>query len=76
MKLTWEKSNMGIWYAFAGKLIIGIVVDRPDGTAAYDITGLIMSRAGKSRGDVSSISSGKRAIERGWRQWLRAAGLV
>lgn len=62
--------------AYSGKQRIGMVVLRLDKTIGYTIDGVPMRWVGKGYGDVSSISSGKRAIERGWRQWLTAAGLV
>ncbi len=79
MKLRWEKqpSVRGeSWFAYSGKLMIGMVIERDDRTIGYTIQGVRMKWIGKGYGDVSSIQSGKRAIERGWRQWLTAAGLV
>lgn len=76
MKLRWEKSCGGSWVAYSGKMLIGLVVERDDGTVGYKIDNISMRWVGKAFGDVSSISSGKRAIERGWRRWLTAAGLV
>lgn len=76
MKLRWEKYKDGrSWFAYSGKLTIGMVVRRDDGTIGYSVTGVPMRWIGKGYGDVSSISSGKRAVERAWRQWLEAAGL-
>lgn len=81
MKLRWEKSCGGSWSAYSGNLLIGSVGKNsyftPDGEVVdYYFQSINMRFVGKSSGLVSSISSGKRAIERGWRQWLTAAGLV
>ncbi len=78
MKLRWEKQSTGqreSWWAYSGELVIGMVIERGDRTIGYTIQAVHMKWIGKGDGDVSSISSGKRAIERGWRQWLTAAGL-
>lgn len=76
MKLRWEKSCGDSWMAYSGRMLIGMVVPRLDKTIGYTVTGVPMKWVGKGYGDVSSISSGKRAVERAWRQWLTAAGLV
>ncbi|CAM3838493.1 hypothetical protein G6L26_009505 [Agrobacterium radiobacter] len=79
MKLRWEKqpSVRGeSWFAYSGKLVIGMVVERDDRTIGYTMHAVHMKWIGKGYGEVASIQSGKRAIERGWRQWLTAAGLV
>lgn len=77
MKLRWEKQENGrSWWAYSGELVIGMVGYRLDGSVYYKQTEIRLKYIGKSSGDVATISSGKRAIERGWRQWLTAAGLV
>ncbi len=84
MKLRWEKKGPGkdeSWWAYSGELVIGMVgyVDErfrgDNGPVFYKQTEVRMKYIGKGSGHVSSISAGKRAIERGWRQWLTAAGL-
>ena len=76
MKLRWEKQKGDAWVAYSGKLVIGMVVNRLDGTIGYTVNGVPMKWIGKGYGDVKSIASGKRAVERAWRQWLEAADLV
>jgi hypothetical protein len=76
MKLRWEKQRDGTWFAYSGRLTIGMVVDRMDGTIGYTVTGIHVKWIAKGYGDVSSIASGKRAVDRAWRQWLEAAGFV
>lgn len=85
MKLRWEKQNTGqreSWWAYSGELVIGMVgymdpqYQGDEGPVYYKQTEIRMKYIGKGSGRVNSISSGKRAIERGWRQWLTAAGLV
>lgn len=79
MKLRWEKQSIGQrerWWAYSGKLVIGMVFKRDDGTVGYTMQAVQMKLIGKGDGDVSSISAGKRAIERGWHQWLTAADLI
>ncbi len=81
MKLRWEKSCGGSWSAYSGNLLIGSVGKNSYFTPAgevvdYYFQAIDMKFIGRARGEVSSISSGKRAIERGWHQWLTAAGLV
>lgn len=84
MKLRWEKKGSGkdeSWWAYSGELVIGMVgyaiegFKRDGGPVFYKQTEVRMKYIGKGSGYVSSISAGKRAIERGWRQWLTAAGL-
>lgn len=76
MKLRWEKSCGDSWMAYSGKMLIGMVVPRLDKTVGYTVTGVPMKWVGKGYGEVTSIRSGKRAVERAWRQWLTATGLV
>lgn len=72
----WKKMKADSWLAYSGKLCIGHVVLRGDGTVGYTITGVHMKWVGKGYGDVKSVKAGKRAVLRGWNQWLQAAGLT
>lgn len=77
MKLRWEKDIRATgWTAYSNELHVGYVTTRLDGTKAYTVTGVHMKYIGKGYGDVKSIASGKRAVERAWQQWLTHAGLT
>lgn len=76
MKLRWEKQGRNSWYAYSGRLVIGMVTERFDGRVGYQITAVQMKWIGKGSGDVASMSAGKRAIERAWDQWLKKSGLA
>lgn len=74
--LRWEKKFGESWFAYSGNLCIAHVVLRSDGTVGYTITAVYMKWVGKGYGDVKSVKTGKRAVQRGWNQWLQAAGLT
>jgi hypothetical protein len=75
MKLRWDSSSRDHWNAYAGKIRIGSVFVKLDKTIGYKVDGVYMRWVGKASGDVSSIPSGKRSVERAWQQWLTAAGI-
>ena len=76
-KLRWEKHPKSpYWTARLGHIHIGYVCIRHDGTIGYTVTGIHVKWITKGYGDVKSVSSGKRAVERAWRAWAEKAGLV
>lgn len=75
MKLRWEMKRNGSWWAHSGKLIIGYVTVRMDGTVGYSVTAVSTKYVTKGYGTVKTVKYGKRAVERAWRQWLEAAGI-
>lgn len=75
MKLKWDLTNREHYHAYAGKLRVGTVFVRIDKTIAYKVDGVSMRWIGRGSGDVSSMESGKRSVERAWNQWLKATGL-
>jgi len=76
MKLQWDLTNRDHYHAYAGKIRVGTVFVRVlDESIGYKVDGVSMRWIGKASGDVSSMESGKRSVERAWKQWLKAAGL-
>lgn len=62
--------------AMRGKLEIGFVLQRDDGTVVYSATAAVhMGRVAKGHGEVKSIRAGKQAVERAWAAWLKAADI-
>jgi hypothetical protein len=77
MALRWEKQRDGeSWYAYSGDLVIGMVVKRDHGEAwVYNLDAVHTRWIAKGHGEVETMPSAKRAIERAWAAWLERAGL-
>lgn len=76
--LRWEKDPDldECWIAFSGQLSVGHVLRRrTDGLVVYKIDAVSTRSITKGHGNVATIASGKRAVERGWRAWCELAGL-
>lgn len=76
MPLRWERFNSDGFLAYSGKTQIGMIACREDGTHAWEITGVHMKWIAKGYGDARSLDGAKAAVSRGWRTWLRRAGLT
>lgn len=74
MKLRWEKQQLG-WTAMSGEKRVGFVVDRDGGTFYYEITAVSTKWITKGYGEVRSLASAKRSLERAWAAWLNAFDL-
>lgn len=79
MSLRWEEQqNLGgrSWWAYSHELVIGMVGVRDDGTVWYSATNAVsMKYVAKGHGEVRSIASAKRAVQRAWSTWMDQAGL-
>ncbi len=80
MRLRWEKEKVTgelfVWVAYSHELVFGHAIQRNDGSWHYTVDAVHMKWIGKGYGDVSSLASAKRAVERAWEQWLITAGLM
>jgi len=75
MTLHWKKASHG-WHAMRGQRIVGLVVERDDGTVVYELTAVSTKWVTKGYGEVRSVASAKRGLERAWAAWLDAHDLV
>lgn len=73
--LRWETSKDGVWYAKSGAVTIATVVRRNDDSACYSMDAINTRWIAKGHGEVKTVSSAKRAVERAWTTWLARAGL-
>ncbi|MGV7119572.1 hypothetical protein [Sphingopyxis sp. 550A] len=76
--LRWVKDGQftECWHAMSGNLEIGHVLRRSiDGQVVYKVDAVSTRWITKGHGEVASIASGKRAIERAWQAWCNLAGL-
>lgn len=75
--LRWERQENGAYFAYSGTVIVATVVEvtvRP-GEVHWKMDGVAAKWITKPSGFTSSIARGRRAVNRGWRRWLDAAGL-
>lgn len=77
MSLRWEreKGDPESWFAYSGKIVVGMVVTQYDGNIVWQIKAVAMKWTAKGSGDAKSIDSAKRALARAWGIWLERAGL-
>lgn len=76
MGLIWKQDGR-YHTAHSGSLQIGSIVEREDGTIAYKTTDAVHMRwIAKTHGEVASLRSAKRAVERAWATWLESAALT
>lgn len=74
--LRWEiQPGTRIWYAWRGQLHAGSVGMRDDGSVWYVADAIHTRWLSRGRGEVKSVQSGKRAIDRCWQKFLAAAEL-
>lgn len=73
--LEWKKQTDRSWWAMRDQHVVGFVVEREPGDVVYQIRAMHTKWICKGYGEVKSIQTGKRAIERAWRDWLDAFGL-
>lgn len=76
MKLRWEKQGSGGYWAYSGRLVVGMIGERSDGTVYYSMQAVHTKWICKGHGEVKHLASARRAIESAWLKWLTAAGLV
>jgi hypothetical protein len=76
MTLKWEERSPGGWFALRNGWVVGLVVVRDDGVVIYEVTAVSTKWVTKGYGEVRSIASAKRGLERAWTAWLDAHGLV
>lgn len=62
--------------AYSGKLAIGFVCRRIDGSFGWQINAVHYKWITKGAGDTRDFSTGRRALVRAWRRWCRHAGLT
>jgi hypothetical protein len=62
--------------ARCGRMRIGYVVRRDDGTWVYEVTAVHTKWLAKGYGEVASLKTAKAAVSRVWRKWLERAELV
>lgn len=78
--LRWDPDWLGMENsetAFLGEIDIGSIVKRTDGSGwSYSTRGLQTKWLTKGSGLVASREGARRAVNRVWRTWLLAAGLV
>lgn len=78
MTLRWvrDDSRPECWLAMSGDLEIGFVLRRSiDGSIVYKVDAVSTRYITKGHGEVASIASGKRSVERAWTAWMQLAGL-
>lgn len=81
MTIRWERQFGDGWFAYSGptwRSNIGMVVPRDDGTVAWQIDAVSMSRVGrfaKGYGETRSVRTAKLALERNWTKWLKTFNL-
>jgi hypothetical protein len=76
MLLRWERFNGDGYIAYSGKTPIALVSRfKDDGSCHWKIDGVAMKWIAKGYGDAKSLDGAKAAVARGWRIWLREAGL-
>jgi hypothetical protein len=78
MTIRWERQFDDGWFAYSGptwRSNIGMVVPRDDGTVAWQIDAVSMSRIGKGYGETRSVRTAKLALERNWNKWLKTFNL-
>lgn len=74
--LRWEKQkDRQSFWAYSGRLVVGMVGERDNGDWWYSFHGIPMKATAKTDGDVKSLASAKRAISDGWCLWLDNAEL-
>ncbi|MDR6432015.1 hypothetical protein [Brucella pseudogrignonensis] len=76
MRIVWKKHSNDGWFAYSGRLIIGFVGQREDGTCFYKLDAVSTKWVTKGTGEVKSVAGAKRALTRAWRTWLTDAGLI
>lgn len=76
MKLRWEQQSPGSYWAYSGSLVIAMIGKRVDGSVYYSVQAVHTKWICKGHGEVKHLASARRAVERAWRKWLTAAGLV
>lgn len=67
--------QLGGW-AYSGKLVVGWVAVRIDGSYFWTINAVHTRHIVKGSGDAKSVAAGRRALTRAWRIWCDKAGLV
>lgn len=77
----WEKQKDGDFYAYSGQVVIGMVVEmaivRASGaTHVWEVSAVHRRTWLKTRGEVKSMSSAKRALKRCWTDWCEVHGLT
>jgi len=73
-RLIWKPGSDGAHEGRSGEALVGIV--RPiDGGAEFTAIGVDMTNIQRASGRAANVYSGKLAVERAWRSWLRRAKL-
>lgn len=62
--------------AYSGKLSIGFVSLRIDGTYGWSLNAVHFRYITKGAGDTRDFATGRRALVRAWRRWCKHAGLT
>ena len=75
MTLRWQQDSLNAHWAIQGQRQIGLVVKNRAGKFTYEIPAVHTKWIAKGYGEVASLESGKRAIEKAWQKWLDAYGL-
>ena len=60
----------------AKAMVVGSVIERTDGTVAYELNAVRTKWITKGSGEVETVKAGKAAVDRAWRDWCGAMGLV
>jgi len=77
MKLNWvSDKTKTIHHAKVGKIIIGTVLVRTDGSIVWYVDGVTTKWICKGRGETTTIRAGKEALTRSWKRWLTQAGFI
>lgn len=78
MTLRWEPSTDGdIEHAFSGELAVGALGRSSANPRRWWWTATLavhMRHIAKTNGEVASRATARRAVERSWSAWLKAAG--
>lgn len=77
MTLRWEKQRAGVWHAYSGQIVVGMIGKRDDGSCWFDVTGAVNLRGvAKPRNlRMKSIRSARRAVNTAWSRWLEVTCL-
>lgn len=77
VSITWRPTMEGTCLtAYSGSLSIGFVIQRIDGSHAWQIDRVHTKYIVKGFGECRSLEAGCRALTRAWRIWCERAGLV
>ena len=77
----WEKQSDGSYWAYSGQVVIGmavkLAVDRTSGaTHVWTVSAVSRRSWLKTRGEVKSMDTAKRAVKRCWTDWCEVHGLT